>query len=392
MTTEPLARPRDDNGAAGAASGFLEYTFCVGRWPTQASVIAIVVAATAYAGRAPSRQERAPPSGVLLPSKIDRVLGDLLVPHPSRITRLSSSHDPWGGNRDADCDVFPREDGWVEMFNAEGEGRITRLWMNADYEHDIQGGDWKEIWIEADGRTIYKGDPLDWFYGKAGPVPPMVMDQEHSSGGFVSWVPIPYRTGAKIRIHGEPHYFQVNHREGPGSANGPSVESVTQFMTDEWWKRAPVPDRPARVHRLVLAAGPTLVTDLALSFAPADLPRLRMRIGDQPPFPATYLFGFGAPRADVAWPEIKSALVYSDPATHTLATRIPLPLRAGEALTVEGEEIDLTWAVREIDEPIVRANGAHVVTQFRDRHAPGAMTTTPVLEARGSIELVSMVE
>jgi hypothetical protein len=120
-----------------------------------------------------------------------------------------------------------------------------------------------------------------------------------------------------------------------------------------------------------------------------------MRIGDQPSFPATYLFGFGAPRADVAWPTIKNAMSFADPSAHVLATRVPLPLRAGESIAIEvddGEPIDLTWSALRADEPATRANGAHVVTEFRERSAPGTKTTTTVFEAQGALELVAVVE
>jgi hypothetical protein len=356
------------------------------------SRIAVVLVVATFAGRAPSRQESAPLPGVLLPSSVDRVLGDLLVPHPSRITRLSSSHDPSGGNRDADTDLLARDGDWVEMFVAEGEGRITRLWMNADYEHDIPS-DWRELWIVADGATVFRGDPLDWFGGKAGPVPPMVMDQSHSSGAFVSWVPIAYRAGAKLLVRGDPHYFQVSHREGPGSANGASIASIERFMTDRWWTRVRSPETRARAERrapVTIATGPALVTELAL--ASPDLARARLRIGDGAPFPATYLFAFGPPR-DGAWPAIASSLVRVDPAAHLLATRTPLPLRAGESIVVEADApIDFAWSATLAADHTTHANGARVVTQYRDRHAPGAMTTTTLFDAKGPLTLVSIVE
>lgn len=363
--------------------------------------MALPVATIALAGafvtsRAPSRVEPSRP-GELLPRAVDRVLGDLLVPHPSRITRLSSSHDPWGGNRDADCDALPQEDGLWQMFAAEGEGRITRLWMNADYDKDVPN-DWKEMWIVADGRTVFRGPPIDWFLGKGGYEPPLVMNQTQASGAYLSWVPIPYRRSAKILVRGYPHYFQVSHREGPGSANGPTAASVAQFLGDPWWTRVSAPGGRAPVTRrapLVVATGPTLVTSLALSFAQVELARLRVRIGDQPPFPATYLFGFGAPRADVAWPEIASALVFADPQARVLATRLPIPLRDGESLSIEADDDrahDVAWSASQTYDPIVRANGAHLVAQYRDGRAPAKMTTMPVLEASGPLELVSVVE
>ncbi len=360
-------------------------------------VTALALSGATVAARAPSRAEERRTDSALLPSSVDRVLGDLLVPHPSRVTRLSSSHDPWGGNRDADCDDLPREDGFVQMFAAEGEGRITRLWMNADYDKDIPN-DWKEMWIVADGRTVFRGPPLDWFAGKGGFAAPLVLDQTHSSGAYISWVPIAYRVSAKILVRGDPHYFQVSHREGPGSANGPAADSVAHFLGDAWWTRVAPPETRARIVRtapLTIATGPTLVTELALHLSREDLPRLRMRIGDQRPFPATYLFGFGAPPPRVAWPSIKSALVFADPDARVLATRLPIPLRAGESLVIEIDDerpLDCAWSAVTADDATTRANGAHVVTQYRDGRAPAQPTTIAIFEAPGALELVAVVE
>lgn len=381
--------------AIGAAERALEDERMM-RWPKALPLVAIVLGGATVAARAPSRGEGRS-DGVLLPSSLDRVLGDLLVPHPSRVTRLSSSHDPWGGNRDADCDDLPREDGYVQMFAAEGEGRITRLWMNADYDKDIPN-DWKEMWIIVDGKTVFRGPPVDWFAGKGGFAAPLVLDQTHSSGAYISWVPIAYRASAKILVRGDPHYFQVSHREGPGSANGPTAASVAHFLGDEWWKRTPPPEARAGIARatpLTIATGPTLVTELALHFAREEMPRLRVRIGDQRPFPATYLFGFGAPPAGIAWPTVKSALVFADPDARVLATRLPIPLRAGESLTIENDDerpIDLAWSAATVDDAMTRANGAHVVTQYRDGRAPAQPTTAAVFEASGPLALVSVVE
>src|SRR5688572_7168821 len=88
------------------------------------------------------------------PTGVDPILAELLVPRPEWITRLMSSHDPMGGNRDNACEGMPLEGDWRVLFHAKGEGRITRLWMTADPQTDIPN-DWQEIRIETDGRTVY---------------------------------------------------------------------------------------------------------------------------------------------------------------------------------------------------------------------------------------------
>ena len=50
------------------------------------------------------------------------------------------------------------------------------------------------------------------------PLPnPLVLDFVTSSQALTSWVPLPYRSEAKILFRKRPHFFQIGYRQGPGS-------------------------------------------------------------------------------------------------------------------------------------------------------------------------------
>ena len=335
-----------------------------------------------------------------------RILGDLLTLHPERITRMLGSHDPSGRNRDNSCEGMPVEGGYRVIFHAKGEGRIVRLWMNADDKIDIPT-DWKELWIETDGKTIYRGDPLAYFRGESTFHAPLVLDHPKASGAFLSWVPFPYEHEAKIRFKGYPQFYQVTYQQGPGASIGPGVDETERFLADPWWVRADDPAASLTVAReqpQVIARGPLLISALDLEMSPESLRRVRLKIGDQPSFPLSLFFGFATERTDekgvgtghaVAWPTIHSALVSSDPTTHRLNARLPIPLRMGEALSIETDDdrsSELRYAISAVRDPEAEASGVHLVAQHREQYAPGTETTFPVFEHAGPLQLVSLVD
>ena len=345
----------------------------------------------------PPRPRVAHPSRVI--AGVDPVLADLLVPRPERVTRMQSSHDPSGRNGDNTDKGMPWEGDYRVMFHGRGEGRIVRLWMT-QREADIPQ-DWIELWIEIDGKTLYRGPPLGFFQGRGPFKAPLVLDSGGASGGYLSWAPMPYQREARILFKGHPRYYQVSYQQGPGSSAGPDAEAIGRFLSDPWWSRAPAPDQAARASRgspVTIARGPALVTALAIATRHEDLPRLRLRVGMQPSFPATYLFGYGTARTDpgglpdlrpIPWQRLRSALWFSDPDEGVLKTRLPIPLRAGEELRVEADGADLRYAVETATEPW--SGGVSLVTQYREQYAPGAPTTFPVFEAAGSLTLLSTV-
>src|SRR5690606_38296537 len=96
-----------------------------------------------------------------------------------------------------------------------GEGRINRLWMTSTHGRDYPR-DYKEIWFVIDGKTVFKGDPLDYFAGRGPFAHPLVLDRLASSGAYTSYVPFSYAKEAKILFRGTPEYFQISYQEGAG--------------------------------------------------------------------------------------------------------------------------------------------------------------------------------
>lgn len=335
---------------------------------------------------APPRPKPAPPPAVV---GVDPVLADLLVFRPSWVSRLASSHDPFGGNNDNSGDLEAKEDGWLVLLHQFGEGRIQRMWMTADSK-TVVPEDYLDLWIEIDGQTIYRGRPQDWFEGRGPFRAPLVLGQADSSGGFTSYAPLPFRREAKVRMKKRPHYYQISYRTGPGAAAGPSAPEVARFFSDRWCDAvAPMP------RAEVLAEGPTLVTRLGVNLTPAAFVKTRVRIEDDhgkaQELPLSMLVGVapsaspeGETAAGLGVSKVESAIACARPDADVYATRLPIPLAKGQRLRL------LTPG------PIVAdvgtappVPGVRLLSELRKTPGHGKKTTFSVLDAEGPVHVVS---
>ena len=239
------------------------------------------------------------------------VLEHLLAFHPGWVTRSVTTHDPEGGNVDGYRPGVALEGEHRVLFHARGEGRITRIWMTAPRAELEKSG--QELWIEIDGHTAFRGSPRDFFEGRGPFQSPLVLGVDASSGAFTSYVPFSWSREAKVRFRGVPVYYQVTYREGPGASSGPTPEELAQFMTEDWTAALPAPERrgaPSPGAPLALATGPATVSGLDVQIPASELKDLQVRIGEQPPVPASFFFGLASTgtEADGGWTTFRSAL------------------------------------------------------------------------------------
>jgi hypothetical protein len=162
-------------------------------------------------------------------------LAALTRPDSARIVRFSSS-DRSGGNHDGLQDPGAREanlrregDGWV-LAEVTGPGRLVRLWMT-------QLEQVERVRFYFDGESAPRIDltPEQLFSGKTFPfLTPLSGDEKHSSGGFYSYVPLPFGRGLKITAVGQVHFFQIDLRMEAPATPVASYEPVA-------WERERVP-------------------------------------------------------------------------------------------------------------------------------------------------------
>jgi hypothetical protein len=332
-------------------------------------------------------------------AQVDPILESLLEFHPAWITRSVTSHDGSGGNDDGSWNGNPPEtlDGieYQTLFHGGGEGRIIRFWMTADLQNEVPS-DYLELRIEIDGQTFYRGKPLDFFNGNAGWKSPLVMGYNETSGSFLSYLPIPYQSDAKILFRGNPHYFQVTYRQGVGSSAGPSADQVSTFMTDRSWVSALANSPVADVQTgQAIAFGPVTVGGLRLDCKTAELAKLNVRVGSLAPVPAAFFFGMGSTGSALPgkeWAEVHSEIndVTIQGENVSLISRLPIPLQEGEMISFESSApMTVSTIVELSDAP---SAGTHLDLQFRDQAGPGIPTTMAYYESLKATQFVSLVE
>jgi hypothetical protein len=331
--------------------------------------------------------------------RVHPILESLLTFHPGWVTRSVTSHDPKGDNGDGSGNGLASEGDYKVLMHSKGEGRIVRLWMTA--RPDEVQRDFADLWIIIDGQTVFKGNPVDYFDGRARWKSPLVLGYQESSGGFLSYVPFTYSREAKILFRRDPHYYQVTYREGAGASAGPTAGELSAFLEDQDWARKVTHSEKATVNKgqpVVIARGPLTVSALSVRLAAGDLRRLRVRVGSQDAVPASFFFGMGSAgtgSTGSGWGTLRSAFTFVDAETHQLATRLPIPLAVSEAVAFELAEgadaarIALSYGLTVVPEA---RPGVHLALQYREQGGPGKETTMPFFETQGPTQFVSLVE
>lgn len=242
-----------------------------------------------------------------LPWEVWHDLHSLTEVEPGSRVLLRSSHSPDGTRYDRhspDDPRFIRTNGTEGViFETEGPGAITRIWMTS--------GSGTSVPLNPDTRIRFYFDgaaepALDLtlpalFDGTTPPfTPPLALSRLASSGGNVSYVPIPYADGCRVTLVGtEPDtlWFHFTHHALP---LGTTVSTFTGAEDLSAWRNLlasagndPWPSTPTSVghhqnHAIVvppgqsaavaMPAGPDTITGLWFDAEDSALEQLRIRL------------------------------------------------------------------------------------------------------------------
>jgi hypothetical protein len=143
-----------------------------------------------------------------------------------------SSYDRKGGNDDGFSGTYSKirsENGDSVLAELDGPGVVQRIWTtHTSGEHSgLLNRKGEHIKIYLDGQEKPALDiPMEALYSGEHPHFPRPLVGE-GSGGFVSYVPIPFRNGCKVVVEGDGvRFFQI------GIAALPSAEGVTTFTAE----------------------------------------------------------------------------------------------------------------------------------------------------------------
>jgi hypothetical protein len=331
-------------------------------------------------------------------------LAALLEPPVLWRTKAITSYDTSGGNGDGSGRPLGHEGDFNVLFRGRGEGRVNRLWMTAPLDGRGRPEGYAELWIEADGVTLFRGDPVDFFEGR-GPVQvPLVLDYTQSSGAYLSLMPVIYHESARILFRGDPHYFQVTYREGEGAARGPTAPELAQFFT-ETWDALPLEQERGLLllpgEEAVVQEGPALLARYGVrALRDIDaLQELQITLPGSVEVPLPFFLGLAALETALSSSEYGAtlqpfrSLIYAwDPEAGTAQGRLPLPLAEGEFIRLKNigmEPLFVVWLedlAPQPDLPLPR-----FVSWYRDRWATGTEhSALPFAEGWGAVKIATL--
>lgn len=191
-----------------------------------------------------------------------------------------SSYDRTGGNRDYSNYLATDSFGDFVLLDLKGPGTIYRLWSTG---FSVDG----RIKFYFDGETTPRVNMLliDLFSGKYPPfLTPLVGDSRVSSGGYYSYVPMPFQRSVKISVNGVGKNFYYNIGYHTYSADTPittwTMSQDTTAVRDLWKRAGTDPKHDAGNTTTagvanVPAGGAQTILDLA---GPRSLSSIKLRV------------------------------------------------------------------------------------------------------------------
>jgi hypothetical protein len=203
-------------------------------------------------------------------------------------TRQVSSFDRSEGNLDGGSTTpglesfFYREGDSAVLLEVSGPGQINRIWFA---ELNDPGFAQTRLQFFFDGATevSYEIKVVDMMSGQFPPfVRPFVLDADRSSGGWISYTPIPFHDGVKVRIIGAYSYYQITYQvfsdaTGIETFSGDEDYHLAQYL----WQRLGQDPKPTRGNALMTASGtlaPSASVVLADLNGPGVLQSLKLQL------------------------------------------------------------------------------------------------------------------
>lgn len=334
-------------------------------------------------------------------------------------TIMSSSACPGACAYDRHSRKDPRfiriEDGEGVIFEHEGPGVVTRIWMTQGdgVSHDLDPRIRLRIRIDGQVAPVIDLSLADFFSGSAAPfLQPTVLDRAASGGGNVSYVPIPFSRACRISLVGaeaKKIWYQVTAvvSDGndpisafrvddtmqewramlglggadpwPASRGWPTISGALELAAGERW-------------RLAEFDGPDQITGLVLRVPRQRWPALTLHIAfdgvETVSLPLPWFFGVSAPGCD----PMKSLLIGVD--GDELYSWFPMPFDTSATVDLElaessSEPVQLQFALRRSGRGAPSDAGIFHADAIDDRQQAAARTTR-LLEIDGPSRLVGL--
>ena len=171
-------------------------------------------------------------------------------------TLQASSHDPSGGNGDTGHYRFLVGQEQV-LLDVAGPGCVYRIWMTGQSAAGMV-----RIYLDQAAEPTFELTLGNFFGGAMTPfLSPLVVNNDVSSGGFICYLPIPFRTGCRITTTGGGHYYNITYQtyaDDSGITTFTGTENSTAART--MWQNAgsnPDPGSQSIGKTVTIPAGQT---------------------------------------------------------------------------------------------------------------------------------------
>ena len=177
-----------------------------------------------------------------------------------------SSRDRTGGNRDWSDEAAGRrgflyrdENGDRVLAEVFGSGELNRFWFTG-----IDNAGTIRIYLDDEARPAYELPVRELFAGNTPPfTAPYVFDDDASSGGFVSYVRLPFERYLKVATTGEPSYYHVGYRRHAEATNE-VARTLEQGAAAPFVREGRLELEPGSASLLETIQGPAVITRLTL--------------------------------------------------------------------------------------------------------------------------------
>jgi hypothetical protein len=267
---------------------------------------------------------------------------------PGVTTHTISSYDRSGGNDDgftgAFSELYVDRRGEHVIFDTSGPGALTTLWFTSDAGGNAPLGLGKVRFYfddDQDARIVVDADEL--FAGKTKPfVEPLVANNRRSTGGFVSWVPLPFARRLRVTTERKAGFYACQYTSvpadwpvrswQPGQIDG---DLVTLFRDATGPSATPM----TRIDLPHTETGPSVIEVLRFVAAEPPTPELlenaRVRIwfdaAAEPQIDAPFGAFFGS---FLRARRVASVAFFAD--ASTFENRLPMPFTRSARIEIEG--------------------------------------------------------
>lgn len=320
-----------------------------------------------------------------------------------------SSHDPNSQNKDTGRYLY-QENGHYVIMDVIGAGAIERIWMNGDPITDVGH---IQIYTDDAVTPTLDLDILTFFAGKTTPLlAPLVGDNAVSSGGFYSYLRLPFAHHIRVATTGQPKYYNIEYSltANPGAANNlPPADASAVPLWQQASNAANVPfgqDKPEggaqrKQGHLTLSSGETNLASLSgqgaitalklkLNAAPStDTLRLKVNVGGiitpNVDVPFTAFFGDG-----MGEQQVNGLPAGIDASRNLFYSYWPMPYQNGITVSLVNsstQPLALDYEVEYNPNAYPSADYARLGTFHADWHSespPRRKLDYPVLDAKGA--------